>query len=95
MWTASILIQYFNSILSLYTELHFSLFAFIFKLDQQCTYDTILKHIRATTVPAEKSISVTYSECVFVALVIQHAMHMNQIVICHLPSSTVFAHIIS
>ena len=29
-----------------------------------------------------KAISITYSECVFVALVIQHAMHMHHIVIC-------------
>ena len=28
-----------------------------------------------------KSISITYSECVFVALGIQHAMHMHYIVI--------------
>jgi len=42
-----------------------------------------------------KAISITYSECVSVALGIQHAMRMRHIVICDLPRSTVFFHIIS
>ena len=36
------------------------------------------------------AINITYSESVFVSLVIQHAMHMRRIVVCSLPSSTVF-----
>jgi hypothetical protein len=35
------------------------------------------------------AVSVTYSECVFVALIIQHAMSMLGIVICSLYGSTV------
>ena len=42
-----------------------------------------------------KAISITHCECVFVALGIQHAMRMRHIVICRLPRSTIFFHIIS
>ena len=41
------------------------------------------------------AISVTGSECVFVALGIQHAMRMRHIVLSDLPRSTQFFHIIS
>jgi hypothetical protein len=39
--------------------------------------------------------SITYSECVFVALGIQHAMHMDHTVTCGLFEYTIFSHIIS
>ena len=42
-----------------------------------------------------KVISITYSECVFVALGTQHAMRMRHIVIRGLSGSTIFLHIIS
>jgi hypothetical protein len=42
---------------------------------------------------AGKTISVAYSESVFVALDIQHAMRTRHIVICGLSSSTLFFHI--
>jgi len=38
--------------------------------------------------------SITYSECVLVALSIQHAMRMRHIVIYGLPCFAVFLHII-
>ena len=38
---------------------------------------------------------ITYSECVSVALVIQHAMLMDHIIICGLSGCTIFFHIIS
>ena len=40
-----------------------------------------------------KAVSITYSECLFIALAIQHAMRMRHIVICDLPRYTVFLHI--
>jgi len=39
--------------------------------------------------------SMTHSECVFVALGIQHAMRMCRIVVCSLSGSTIFFHLIS
>jgi len=39
--------------------------------------------------------SITYSECVFVALVIQQAKRMNHIVICGLIGFRICFHIIS
>jgi len=37
-----------------------------------------------------KAIGATYSECVFVAFVIRHAIRMLDIVICCLPRSTIY-----
>jgi len=42
-----------------------------------------------------KAISIAYSECLSVALVIQHAMRVRHIVICGLLCSSYFFHIIS
>ena len=41
------------------------------------------------------AISITWSECVSVAFVIQHAMRMCPIAFCALSGSTTFFHIIS
>jgi len=38
---------------------------------------------------------ITQPDCVFVALGIQHAMRLRHIVICDLPRSSMFFHIIS
>jgi hypothetical protein len=42
-----------------------------------------------------KAVSITYSECAFLAFVIQHAVRMSHIVIYGLSGSTIFFHIIS
>jgi len=44
---------------------------------------------------SEKAISIRHSECEFVAVVMQHAMRMSHVVICGLPRSTTFFHVIS
>jgi hypothetical protein len=48
-----------------------------------------LRHVHATSF-CGKAINITYSECVFVALGIQHAMGMHHTLICGLPGSTYF-----
>ena len=42
-----------------------------------------------------KAVNITYSDCVFLALGIRHAMRMGHIVICGVPCSTIFFYIIS
>jgi hypothetical protein len=63
--------------------------------DKQCTYNVLLRHVRATVVAVEKTIIITYSECMSVALGIQYAMRMRQIVVSGFSGSTKFFHIIS
>jgi len=62
--------------------------------DRQCMYNITLRCVHATIVAVEDQ-SITYSECVFVALGIQHAICMRHIVNCGQPGSAVFFHIVS
>ena len=48
--------------------------------DRQCTYDVILRRVRVTSFRV-KAICITYSECVFVAFVIQPAKRMRRIIL--------------
>jgi hypothetical protein len=50
------------------------------KQDRQCTYNVTLRILRVTIVAVEMII--TYSECISIVLVTQHAMRMRCIVIC-------------
>ena len=58
--------------------------------NRQSTYNVTVRRFRAIIVVV-KTIGITYSEFVFVALVIQRAMRMRRIVICGLPSSKYFS----
>ena len=64
------------------------------KQDRHCTYTVTSSGVRATILQW-KSISITYSECVFVALGTECARRVGHFVICGLSRSTVFFHIIS
>jgi hypothetical protein len=57
-----------------------------------CTYNVTLGRVLATNLAA---IPNTYSESMFVALGIQHAMRMRHVVICGLLGCTVVFYIIS
>ena len=59
------------------------------KQDTQCRYNVTLRHVRITIPAVGGKKSIIHSECVFVALVIQHAKRMPRIVICDLSGRTV------
>jgi hypothetical protein len=59
------------------------------KQDGQCTSNVTLGGVSCCR---GKALSITYSECVFLALGIQHAMRMRHIVICGLYDCTIIFH---
>jgi hypothetical protein len=48
------------------------------------------RRFRVTIVTMEKLINITYSECLFLHLRIQHALRMIHIIICGLPGCKIF-----
>jgi hypothetical protein len=60
--------------------------------DSQCTCN--LEARSCNRCGSGKAISITYSECVFVALRLQFAKRMHHTAICGQPGSTVFFHIV-
>jgi len=61
----------------------------------QCMYKHNTEVLSCNCCRNGKAINITYSECAFVALVIQYAMHTCHIFICDPPHSTIFLHITS
>ena len=73
-------------------EIHLHVITLTSEQDRQITYNVILKRFLATIVCSGKEISIKYSECAFIALIIQHAMRKRLIVNCGLFCPTVFFH---
>ena len=63
--------------------------------DRQRTYKRTIEARSRNHCCRGKAISITYSECMPIVSVIQHAMRMRHVVICGLPRSTIFLHITS
>jgi len=58
-------------------------------------YNVTMRRVPVTTVTAEKQLYITYSECVFVTLVIQYAVRMRRIIIVTSSDPDILFHIIS
>jgi len=78
-----------------FIKILFSLFRLILKIiitiiikNRLCTNSIILRRFRVIILAVEKTKSMRYPESVFLALVIQRAKRMRNIVICGLPEFT-------
>ena len=77
------------------TEMLSALISHLQMQDRQCTYNVALRRLRAIIDALENKISITYTECVFVALCMQHATRIRHIVICGMSGSTILVHVMS
>ena len=84
-----------QSLLSAFTRREKFICHYTLKQDRQCTYNITLRRVRVTIVAVEKTVSITYSGCVTLALVIRYAVRMRHIVFRDVPGSTIFFRIIS
>jgi len=60
-----------------------------------CTCNVTMRYLLPAIAALEKTITVTYSELLFIDLGNQRAIHMRYVVICGVSGSNVFFHIIS
>jgi hypothetical protein len=58
-----------------------TLLAGILKKRQAVFYNVTLRRVRVTIIAVEKAISIAYSECMSIALVIQHAKRTRRIIL--------------
>ena len=65
------------------------------KRDRQYTYNVTSRRDRVTIVAGGNAESITYSECVFVALIIQQPKRTRRTAIRGLSGTTIFFHITS
>jgi hypothetical protein len=65
------------------------------KIDLNKTMDIALRRLRQIIIVVEKAISITYSECAFVAFCIQHAKRMRRFILLSVACPALFFHIIS
>ena len=63
--------------------------------DRKYMHNVTLRHFCATIFAVERAISITYSECEFVTLGIQHAKCMHHVVVHGLAGCTTLFHIVS
>jgi len=61
----------------------------------QYACNVLVRRVHVPIFAVEKKISITYSDCMSVALVIQHAQRLCRIVVCDLSGPTIIFRIFS
>jgi len=86
--------------LKIYVSLHMCKYMYIISRncglqERQFMYNVPFRPVNATVVADECTKYYIFCVCMYVALVIQHAMHMRHTVMCNLSDRTISCHIIS